>query len=437
MGLSIRQANRGRDGVYYQPVLPHPPPLPAPGRIKHPITFGLIAAWSATLFCLLMLSNGWAAPLTGYNVTAEDSALLRNAYFPVYGVLLGLMITNPGPLARLMLKEAVLIGILVLAFASALWSIDPAATFRRSMALAFTTLAGLVLAARWSWRAAAELVATMFAIDGCLSLVLGAAVPAMGRMHELFPGAWRGVWLEKNALGGLMAIGALVQIAAAIYAPQRRLLWIAMAVISATLVILSQSKTSLLSLMLGLAVLGTCAVARRGPAAAVLACWIAVSSALVASAFLLVAPDLLLDTLGKDATLTGRTTLWQAAWRQLETRPLLGFGYGVLWDKPDGWGPAAWIAHDAKFRAGHAHNGWLETALGLGFVGFACWMLYFLQTVGRSIREFFVSDGSYLALPLIAIFVLRSFTEASILDYHDITWVLFVLVAAKMVRIRH
>ena len=418
--------------MYYRPV--RPPPLPAPDawRPSRPLTAAQLATWFAALFSLLMLSNSWAAPLTGYNVTAEDSALLRNAYFPVYAVLLGVMVTHPGPLARLMVKEAVLMGILALALASAMWSIDPAATFRRSLALGFTTFAGLVVAARWSWRAAAELVATVFAIDGCLSLILGAAVPSMGRMQELFPGAWRGVWLEKNALGGLMAIGVLVQVAAAIYAPQRRLLWIAMAVISAALVILSQSKTSLLSLLLGSAVLGACVLARRGPAAAVLALWISVSSAVVASAIFLLAPDLVLDSLGKDATLTGRTTLWKAAWRQFETRPLLGFGYGVLWDKPEGWGPAAWIAHDAKFKAGHAHNGWLETVLGLGFVGLGFWIVYFLQTLGRAIREFFVSDGSYLALPLIAIFLLRSFTEASILDYHDITWVLFVLVSAKM-----
>lgn len=390
------------------------------------------AAWFGGLFCLFMFGQGWAAPLTGYKISDADSALLRDAFLPAYLVILGLIALRPWDLTRTLGREALLVALLAVVFASTLWSIDPAATLRRAVALAFTTLAGWVIASRWSWAALAELIGACFAIDGVLSLILGALVPDMGRMSELFPGAWRGLWLEKNGLAGMMSIGFMAQVAAAIYVPRRRWLWIAMALVSFGLVVLSQSKTGLVSMMFGLLIMGLCLFCRRGPVASILAIWAAVAGAIAVAAVLILAPDLLLGLLGKDATLTGRTVLWSAALRQLAHQPILGFGYGVLWDHTSTWYPGAWITHDAGFQAGHAHNGWLETALGMGLVGLSVWTLYFLQVAGRGLREIFRPSNGLLALPFLALFALRSMTEVSVLDYHDVEWTLFVLVAAKL-----
>jgi hypothetical protein len=38
-------------------------------------------------------------------------------------------------------------------------------------------------------------------------------------MTELFPGAWRGLWREKNGLGGNMAFGFCILSAAALLNP--------------------------------------------------------------------------------------------------------------------------------------------------------------------------------------------------------------------------
>ncbi|MFZ5669358.1 MAG: O-antigen ligase family protein [Pseudomonadota bacterium] len=408
---------------------PAPPVEGAPS-----VTLPVAVQWAGCLFCLLTLSNIWAAPLTGYSLGAEDSAFLRNAYFPAYAVLAGLVAVRPWSMLRLALREIVLVALVAMAFASMAWSIDPAGTFRRSLALAVTVMIGLILAQRWSLRSATELVATTFAIGAVASFLLGAAVPSMGRMQEIFPGAWRGVWLEKNALGGLMSTGALIQLAAAVYSPRRRTLWILAACLCIALVVLSQSKTSLVILATGAAVAGGCLLARRGPVTAVLALWAAVTGAVAAAAVILLAPELIFDALGKDATLTGRTEIWDAAWRQLMSRPQLGFGYGVLWEDAEGRGPAAWIAHDAGFVAGHAHNSWLEVALALGFTGLALFVLYALQVLGRSVRAFFTSEAAIVALPIIVMTLIRSMTEVSLFDYHDITWALFVMAGAMLLK---
>ena len=40
--------------------------------------------------------------------------------------------------------------------------------------------------------------------------------------------------------------------------------------------------------------------------------------------------------LGKDATLTGRTKIWDAIWRQIQERPWTGYGYSAVWDDKSG-----------------------------------------------------------------------------------------------------
>ena len=64
-----------------------------------------------------------------------------------------------------------------------------------------TTLGGIVLAARYRWADLAEVFATAFAVLAVVCFLMSLAVPSIGVMHELFPGAWRGVWADKNAMG--------------------------------------------------------------------------------------------------------------------------------------------------------------------------------------------------------------------------------------------
>ncbi|WP_296816633.1 O-antigen ligase [Brevundimonas sp.] len=389
-----------------------------------------LATGFMTLFILL---QGWSAPLTGWSLTAENSALLRNAFWPAYGFTLVLLAQSWRETLRALMKSAPLLVLVGLAFASTFWSIDSEATFRRSVALLFTCLAGFVIAARWRWRTVAELIAGNIALLAVLSFLIGALLPAYGRMEELFPGSWRGVYTEKNALGGIMALGVCVSVASAILAPRRRLLWIASVLLCLLLVLLSTSKTALVAMALGLAAMGWVWIVRRGPVSAVAFTWIAAVGVFGLAGAIVLAPEFFFDLLGKDATLTGRTEIWEAAIRQGELKPMWGYGYGVLWDHMRGFYPGAWIAHQSGFIAGHAHNSWIEVWLALGWVGLALWSLYWLVVMGQAIGAAYRHPGAYLALPLLVMISLRSLTEVPTFDYHDGEWTLFVTMGAALV----
>ena len=171
---------------------------------------------------------------------------------------------------------------------------------------------------------------------------------------------------------------------------------------------------------------------RRGPATAVAATFLGVVG-LGAGAFTVVfSPDVLLGLLGKDATLTGRTHIWAAVMRQVATRPHTGFGYGAVWSDQTGWGPVYWVMKQYGARPAYAHNGWVDLWLGLGVYAVWIWAALLAVTWITTLAATYRRSEALLALPFLAMFTLTNLTESSILYYNAIGWVLFVMLAAKV-----
>ncbi|WP_419321467.1 O-antigen ligase family protein [Caulobacter sp. ErkDOM-E] len=381
---------------------------------------------------LLIYSGGWELPLFGENAGESAGGIMRVAYLPAYAAGFLLVALNPRNLIRVLIRQPLLILLMLIVVGSTLWSIAPDVTTRRAFAVTCTTLGGLALAARYKWAQLAEVVGATFIVLIVASFVVCLAVPSIGVMTELFPGAWRGLWMEKNALGGLMALGFCLLSAAALLNPQRAKLWWPFAGLALVLVLMSTSKTSLASLMVGGAALVFVLIARRSPAAGAAITWTGVTGVVLLGGFVLVASDVFFALLGKDATLTGRTEIWSAAMRQIEQRPWTGYGYAAVWDNKSGWGPFAWITKDAGFQAHHAHNSWIEQWLGIGLIGLAAWGLFYLQTLTLAIIAVFRDRGALLVFPFLVVYTLVSLTESIAVVYNDFRWALFVAFAAKL-----
>jgi len=400
----------------------------APDRL----TFPRIALFGLAVFALLLYSGGWEMPLVGESATEAGSAILRVAYLPAYAAGFVLIALRPGSSFRVLVRQPFLLALLAVAVASMFWSVSPDQTARRCFALVCTTLGGAALAARFRWPQLAEVVGAAFAVLIVASFVVCLAAPRIGVMTELFPGAWRGLWREKNGLGGNMAFGFCILSAAALLNPRRARLWWTFAGLALVLVLMSTSKTSLVSLVLGLGAIGFVLVARRGPAAGAAATWVGVTGVVLIAAFILFAADVFFAILGKDATLTGRTKIWAAVMREIEERPWLGYGYQAVWGDKSGWGPFAWISKNAGFQAQHAHNSWLEQWLGLGLLGLIAWGLFYLQTMTLAVIAVFRDRGALLAFPFLVVYSLVALTESIAVVYNDFRWVLFVAFAAKL-----
>lgn len=390
------------------------------------------ATIGAAAFLFLVYSQFWVFPILGEKGDPAASGLVRVLYLPAYAAGLLVMASAPGATLRAIVRQPFLVLLMLVVALSVTWSIAPDQTARRVFAVWCTTLGGVVVAARFGWAKLSEILGACFLGLAVISLLAGLFMPSLGVMQEIFPGAWRGLWTEKNALGGIMALGFAVLAAAAMLNPRRAVLWWAGAGLNLLLVILSTSKTSLVSLLLGLAALVFVALVRRGPVTRLATVWLAVVGVGLFAGVMLFAADAVFELLGKDATLTGRTRIWAGVMRQIELRPWTGYGYGVVWDVKDAWAPLAWIVKDADFVPIHAHNSWLEQWLGLGVVGLGAFGLFFLQALAFGAVAVFRDKGAYLALPVLVIYSLMTLTESMAVTYNDFRWVLFVIVAVKL-----
>ncbi len=139
------------------------------------------------------------------------------------------------------------------------------------------------------------------------------------------------------------------------------------------------------------------------------------------------------EVLGKDATLTGRTEIWDGITRVMRDHNWTGYGYGAVWDGEGSFTPLAWITHYANFRAGHAHNGWMEIWLGIGMGGVVVFALWFAEVWLRTIWTTFSGGlGAWVALPAMTAYSLAMLTESITLSFHDLRWVLFTALAVKL-----
>ncbi len=149
----------------------------------------------------------------------EGSPILRLIWPPVYLLTLILIVMRPMPVLGLMVRAWPLMVLAVLPMVSACWSLDPGLTLRRGLGVLFPALFALWMASRFSWRDLIRLLAVSLSVLAVGSLVMSVLFPAYGVMHEIHPGAWSGLWFEKNRMGAVMALAAMSGMAAAFTTP--------------------------------------------------------------------------------------------------------------------------------------------------------------------------------------------------------------------------
>ncbi|WP_145104343.1 O-antigen ligase family protein [Cereibacter sediminicola] len=81
---------------------------------------------------------------------------------------------------------------------------------------------------------------------------------------------------------------------------------------------------------------------------------------------------LILETTGKDATLTGRTELWSLAFREIAQQPFTGVGYQAYWVPGNPGAEAMWKEFGISGKRGfHFHNTFISNAVEIGIIGVA------------------------------------------------------------------
>jgi exopolysaccharide production protein ExoQ len=130
----------------------------------------------------------------------------------------------------------------------------------------------------------------------------------------------------------------------------------------------------------------------------------------------------LVQAFGRDATLTGRTELWEDLLR-IPVNPLLGSGFESFWLGER----AQWLWEKHPWHPNQAHNGYLEVYLNSGWLGVA--LLGFVMAWGyRNVVGGLHRDTEFgrLRLAFFMAAVLQNLTEATFKVMHPV-WIAFLL----------
>jgi exopolysaccharide production protein ExoQ len=372
---------------------------------------------SGAVFPLLLMANDGV-------LDASDQSRLRLLSLPVYLITLALLSRHLGQFLLAVWRSFLLFMLMIMPFVSVIWSISPSVSLRRAVGLFMSMLFAYLLAMRFSPRQIAVLVAWVTGTAMALSIVVAAGMPHLGFMLE--EGAMRGVYPHKNVLGWSAAL-AVLSGAALAYDRQlgMRRMGLTVLFLGIACVLLSKSATSLLACVTSLVLFGFYHVLKKSRGfgrfmVVFVFLEIVVLTLIWLSNFLVP----LLESLGKDATLTGRVPLWKLVDEAIAERLWLGYGYQAFWTEGS---IRAWqIWSSEGWKAPHAHSGYRDTILNFGIFGLLLLGAVLAQALTRGARLVCAEpEGCWVWLNiLVGMSLVINLAESKLLAQNDLHWII-------------
>jgi exopolysaccharide production protein ExoQ len=126
-----------------------------------------------------------------------------------------------------------------------------------------------------------------------------------------------------------------------------------------------------------------------------------------------------LAALGKSQTLTGRTEVWNFAWRLYLLNPFLGYGFDSL----------ASVLYGFYRGVGHMHNGYLDLLVRGGSVGLILFLVVLVRAIYRLLQLAARTPEAAFWLMFVIADLVYELAEASIMRPVHVLWLVFVIAA--------
>jgi O-antigen ligase len=239
-----------------------------------------------------------------------------------------------------------------------------------------------------------------------------------------------GITSDKNALGHICFIAAIFLVSSLVRSNRGesdRKIWyldLLMVVSAGWLLNIADAKTALVSTLLGISLILILTKTHLGKHPRRVFVWMLLALALVG--MLEAGFDLkerLIEALGRDATLTDRTLVWEDV-LATENNPVIGTGFESFWlgERVD----ALWAKY--WWRPNQSHNGYIETYINLGALGlfflFGSVMASFAKAFSSLSNDQFFGPLRYAYLVGI---LLSNYTDATFKAVHILFFLFFLI----------
>jgi exopolysaccharide production protein ExoQ len=343
--------------------------------------------------------------------------------------------------SRLTLPPHIICLLVYLAFAGAsvVWAFRPELSFTRFVQQ-LMIVTSIVLPAMVAARTA-DMMRGLFLCFAFASILnvffifggspISTTYGSMGKVDIGYPGYFPG----KNYLGECAALAIFLSFHELLYPGLRRTLGIVVVAIATLLLFLSSSKTAFGLALLAPFLAGLTLIIRKqtriSPAIILLSiplCYAVLSS--VSN----VNMNRISYMLYGDSTFTGRSIIWDFAQYEIARRPLLGWGYQSFWlvgpDAPSIVEAPGWVK-----MMPNAHNGYYDTTLEMGYIGYALLVIFIIATL-HAIGRVADRDPSraWLVLSIALYVICWNYLESLWMRGFEFLWVVFLIIAAEISR---
>lgn len=387
-------------------------------------TFAVIILTGTNAYYFLL---GVPASITLEELAAYEGSI-RNVFLLAYLVVAVLSVIHWQKMILGLAAVWPIVVLLVIAWLSNLWTVDAEITYRRCIALTITTLMGVYLFVRFDFEGMLKFLTVAVAIMAVGCVFWAIAVPDYGLHADAdHAGAWRGIFFHKNTTGRVMVYGLAVVMAAWVGTDLNRAFLLAVGGVVLVVIVGTTSQTT----MLGTLVLGAGLIAvrmvRGNALKSVLITLVVLTIAWHGALIGFATYDVILELLGRDPTLTGRTEIWLYALQYVLERPFSGYGYDAFWNGD--LSPGA--QYSEYWGTPHSHNGWLEIMIALGIPAALVMLGIVLVTMARAIilARYYPTTAPAILIMLTCFSMLTiGMSEPVFMEKHTFDWMMMVAV---------
>jgi len=342
----------------------------------------------ALLWAIMIFTGIGTFGVEGDPSSADSNAVNTYSNIMIILVFGGLTVANFRKTTDFLPHSYLLIAFVVLAIASAMWSIEPALTLRRVGTLGTTLIVSAYLVWRYDFPKAISIIGHGLLLVLILSLLTVIFLPHIGitqyeNGNDELVGTWKGVISSKNSLGWVCIAGVQIYAWRFLVEPEKRLRHFIVIAFMIFMAAETRSATALVSIALGIFVLAVLNLRSWQSPKRIALEGIILGSVILAIFIVSLAPTEILALLGKDPTLTGRVPLWHSVIDSISRRPLLGYGYAVFWLNTNPEVLHIWAVN--QWEPGKAHNAFLDVMLDLGVGGLAIAVLFLIVSTKRAL----------------------------------------------------